>query len=411
MEDKNRKIQVSFAKTNSIANHTLSLAINSSKYRDQGRRLSLFVLVRQMAKLLIVDDDPFVTESLKVGLSDRGYQVFAGHNGQEGVELVGELTPDLVIIDMTMPIMDGLEATEQIRQRSDVPIIMLTAETDEEDVVNALAIGVDEYLSKPFRLNELAARIQALIRRRDWAKSKSESEVMQLKQNLMAMMTHELRTPIAAILNTLEIVFASAEEANFHSQIRFLERVQNNTHTLNRLVEDLLILAQIDEGLEILRRPFPLRIEIERIIAKKQCEITERGMIVQNDIKQTCEVNGDTHKLRHLFYHLLDNALKFSGPNQTVRIWTQKSDNGDLQLTVADQGIGIHPHKHAEIFNRFIQLEQGDTRSYGGLGIGLTIAKALAEAHNGRISVTSQLNEGSQFTVILPAAEAEWTFY
>ena len=362
-----------------------------------------------MAKLLIVDDDPFITESLKVGLGDRGHQVFAGYNGQEGVELVTELTPDLVIIDMTMPIMDGLEATEQIRQLSDVPIIMLTAETDEEDVVNALETGVDEYLSKPFRLNELAARIQALIRRRSWEQNRTEAEVAQLKQNLMATMTHELRTPIASILNSLEIVFASAGQDDFQSQLRFLERVQHNTHTLNRLVEDLLILAQIDEGLEILRRPFPLHSEIGRLITKRQIEITGRGLTIINEIEPSREINGDVHKLRHLFDHLLDNALKFSHPNQTVRIWAQTNGAGDLQLGVVDQGIGIHPDHHDKIFERFVQLEQGDNRGYSGLGIGLTIAKALAEAHNGRISVSSEPNQGSQFILTLPAAEADWT--
>jgi len=361
-----------------------------------------------MAKLLIVDDDPYITESLKVGLGDRGHQVFAGHNGQEGVELVSKLTPDLVIIDMTMPIMDGLEATEQIRQQSDVPIIMLTAEIDEEDVVNALEIGVDEYLGKPFRLNELAARIQALIRRHNWEHAKTEAEVAQLKQNLMATMTHELRTPIATILNTLEIVFASAGQGDFQSQLRFLERVQHNTHTLNRLVEDLLILVQIDEGLEILRRPFPLRTEIEGILAKKQADISERDLIIRNEIEPTWEINGDTHKLRHLFYHLLDNALKFSHPHQVIHIWAKTSEAGETQLGIVDQGIGIHPNNHAKIFERFVQLEQGDNRSYSGLGIGLTIAKALAEAHNGRITVCSEPNNGSQFVLTLPAAEAEW---
>ena len=102
-----------------------------------------------MAKLLIVDDDPFITESLKAGLGNRGHQVFAGYNGQEGLALVTELTPDLVIIDLTMPVMDGLEATEQIRRLSDVPIIMLTAETDEEDVVNALETGVSQQTVSP----------------------------------------------------------------------------------------------------------------------------------------------------------------------------------------------------------------------------------------------------------------------
>lgn len=361
-----------------------------------------------MAKLLIVDDDPFITESLKVGLGVRGHEVFAGHNGREGVDLVTQLIPDLVILDMRMPVMDGLEATEHIRLRSDVPIIMLTAETDEEEIVAALETGVDEYLSKPFRLNELAARIQALIRRRSWAETKTEQEVAQLKQNLMAIMTHELRTPIASILNALEIVFASTYNGNFQSQLTFLEQVQHNTHVLNRLVEDLLILAWIDEGLEVLRRPFPLRNEVERIINKKRKNIAEHNLTVQNEIDPELEINGDTHKLRHLFYHLLDNAVKFSQPGQVVRIWAKTNVHGDIQVIVADQGIGIQPEYHHKIFDRFHQLDQGDSRSYGGLGIGLTIAKAVAEAHGGHICVSSELNAGSQFILSLPVADAEW---
>lgn len=361
-----------------------------------------------MAKLLIVDDDPFITESLKIGLSDKGHEVFAGHNGHEGVQLVDQLTPDLVIIDMTMPVMDGLEATQQIRQSSDVPIIMLTAETDEEDVVQALETGVDEYLGKPFRLNELAARVQALIRRHSWSKSKTESEVAQIKQNLMATMTHELRTPITTILNTLEIIFASADVDDFQSQLCFLEKVQHNTHVLNRLVEDLLLLGQIDEGLDILRRPFPLHTEIERLIEKKQIELLTQDLAVQNDIAYDLQINGDTHKLRHLLYHLLDNAIKFSRTNQIIRIWAKTNLAGDVQIVVADQGIGIHPREHGRIFDRFFQIGQGDSRHYGGLGIGLTIAKAVAEAHNGHISISSEPNAGSQFILTLPAAEAEW---
>lgn len=361
-----------------------------------------------MAKLLIIDDDPFITESLKIGLGDHGHQVFAGHNGREGVDLVHELTPDLVIIDMTMPVMDGLEATEHIRRDSDVPIIMLTAETDEEDVVAALKTGVDEYLSKPFRLNELAARIHALIRRHSWNASKIDQEVAQMKHSLMANMTHELRTPIASIQSALELVFASASPENFDGQLRFLEQVQHNTHILNRLVEDLLILAKIDEGLEILRRPFSLQAEIERTIRKKSKEIGERNLAVYNEIEEPLEINGDTNKLRHLFYHLLDNAVKFSQPNQAIHIWTQTSAEGDLQLIFADQGIGIHPDDQEKIFDRFCQLDASDSRSYGGLGIGLTIAQAIAEAHGGQITVRSMPDAGSHFILTLPSAEADW---
>ena len=361
-----------------------------------------------MAKLLVIDDDPYLIESLKIGLGDRGYEVYAGHNGREGVALVSEVTPDLVILDMMMPIMDGLEATQHIRQNSDVPIIMLTAETDEDDVINALETGVDEYLGKPFRLNELEARVQALIRRHGWGKSKTEEEVTQIRQNLMATMTHELRTPISSILSSLEILFSAAKRHDYQSQLRFLEHVQHNTHVLNRLVEDLLILAQIDSGLDIMRRPFPLHTEMIKLINEQRLHLAERAITIQNDTPTDLKINGDTHKLRHLFYHLLDNAIKFSPKGQKIRVWAKTNDTGDVQLIFADQGIGIHPDEHGRIFERFFQLDCGDNRTYGGLGIGLTIAKAVAEAHNGNISVSSEPNAGSQFIITLPAAEAEW---
>ena len=361
-----------------------------------------------MAKLLIVDDDPYITESLKVGLGDRGHQVFTGHNGREGVELVSQLMPDLVIIDMTMPLMDGLEATEQIRQQSDVPIIMLTAETDEEDIIAALETGVDEYLGKPFRLNELAARIQAIIRRRNWAENKTEQEVALLKQNLVATMTHELRTPIATILNTLEIVFTSSRQDNFQYQLRFLEKVQHNTHVLNSLVDDLLFLARIDAGLEILRRPFSLNAEIERLIDKQRTKLTEHNLTIHNNIEPTLEINGDTSTLRHLFYHLLDNAIKFSQPDQAIHIEAKTNGAGEAELSITDEGIGIHPDHHSKIFERFYQIDRGDNRAYGGMGIGLTIAKAITEAHGGQIWVTSEPDAGSKFTINLPITEPDW---
>ncbi|MCP4419443.1 MAG: response regulator [Chloroflexi bacterium] len=361
-----------------------------------------------MAKLLIVDDDPYVTESLMVGLGRHGYEVYSGHNGREGVDLTQALTPDLVIIDMMMPIMDGLEATEQIRKQSNVPIIMLTAETDEEEVIAALKIGVDEYLSKPFRINELSARIQALIRRHNWAKKNTEQEVAQLKQSMMNTVTHELRTPIASILSTLEIALRSAYQDDFQCQLRFLERVQHNTQLLNRLVEDLLLLAQIDEGLEILRRPFSLKTEFDRLINLKRREQADRQLTIFNNIDPALEINGDTNKLRHLFIHLLENGLKFSHSGQTIQILAKTNGGGDVQLIVADQGIGIHPSYHDKIFNRFFQIDHGDNRNYGGLGIGLAIAQAVAQAHAGHISVSSELNAGSQFILMLPAAKADW---
>lgn len=361
-----------------------------------------------MARLLIVDDDPYIIHSLKSSLTKRGHEVFAGHNGQEGVQLASKVMPDLLIIDLTMPVMDGLEATQQIRQRWDMPIIMLTAETDEEEVIAALEVGVDEYLNKPFRLNELAARVQALLRRHNWATVKVDEEVAQLRQALMSTMTHELRTPIVTILNTLEIALASSCPDNLDAQLNYLEQVQHNTQLLNRLVDDLLLLVQVNDGVEILRRPFPLKEETGRLIKIKQPELDRRALTVQTSIPPDLAINCDINKVRHALLHLLDNAIKFSHLGQEIRICVKKNTGDSITITIADEGIGIHPKHYQKIFDRFYQVDFGDNRKFGGLGVGLAIVQAIAEAHGGTVSVQSQPGAGSQFFLTLPVAEADW---
>jgi two-component system KDP operon response regulator KdpE len=115
--------------------------------------------------LLVIDDDVKLVEALKLYLTNAGYEVIAATDGLEGLQKMYAHRPDLIILDVMMPKMDGWEACHRIREISDVPIIMLTARGQEAEKVRGLKLGADDYVAKPFSLKELEARVEAVLRR------------------------------------------------------------------------------------------------------------------------------------------------------------------------------------------------------------------------------------------------------
>lgn len=116
-------------------------------------------------KILVVDDEPLYIRLLKVNLEAEGYEVVTAFNGEEALETLSQSMPDLIILDVMMPKLDGVTTCSRIRQFSNVPIILLTALGEEHDRVNGLNIGADDYVVKPFSATELVARVRAVLRR------------------------------------------------------------------------------------------------------------------------------------------------------------------------------------------------------------------------------------------------------
>ncbi|MBQ7872109.1 MAG: response regulator transcription factor [Oscillospiraceae bacterium] len=116
-------------------------------------------------KILVVDDEELLVKGIRFNLQNEGYQVISGCNGREAIELAHDPEVRLIVLDIMMPEVDGLEACRRIREFSDVPIIMLTARTEDMDKLIGFDHGADDYLTKPFNILELKARIRALLRR------------------------------------------------------------------------------------------------------------------------------------------------------------------------------------------------------------------------------------------------------
>ncbi|NUM46275.1 MAG: response regulator, partial [Anaerolineales bacterium] len=181
-----------------------------------------------MANILVVEDEQDLLQVMSLKLMREGHSVFTAETGQEALLKVEEYAPDLVILDVMLPEMSGWEICTQIRQRSAIPIIMVTALSGDQDVIKGLDLGADEYVTKPFQLSTLVARVNAILRRLQWDRDVAEKEVDSLKRSITGLVSHELRTPLAAIMGTLDLALQETFKDNHEAQRDFIHDARIN---------------------------------------------------------------------------------------------------------------------------------------------------------------------------------------
>jgi len=359
-----------------------------------------------MSKILVVDDNTDLLGLIELKLGQEGYTVILADNGFDGLARSVESDPDLIILDIMMPEMDGWELLERIRETSNVPILMLTARSEDEDVIKGLEMGADEYLTKPFRLNTLSARIEALIRRRDWEENGVMAEVEALKRNIISALSQELRTPVALILNALDLSLREAFKHDQDARRAFLSEARENAEALRWLIEDLLLLVRIDEGLEVLVRPTSLHNLLQRMIARSESALSSRGIQARLIIEDDLSILVDQVLLRQALYHLFGNSVKQSPDRSQVMVMVDEARDGLVHIDFHDQGDGLPEGLHDRIFERFYQLPRNDSWKRSGLGVGLYIAREIARSHGGDVTVHSKPGEGSTFRLTIPVGIA-----
>ncbi len=360
-----------------------------------------------MTKILVVDDHSDLLELVELKLSNEGYTVYTAENGDDALDIAGSRSPDLILLDIMMPNMNGWEVCRRIRETSDVPIIMVTAKGAAEDIVRGLNLGADEYITKPFSLNALAARIEALLRRMEWDRTSIHTEVDNLKKKITSTVSHELRTPLAAMMGTLDLAFQQTFEDDTVAQREFIMKAQENAQTMRWLVDDLLLIVRIDEGLELIRKEINIHESLKRIFNFLKPQIDRRELTLYIDCPANLEMAVDPLLFDHALRHLASNAMKFSPQAGKISVMANEKEEG-LVLLFHNQGKPIDPAIRGQIFDRFFQGEQGDDRTYGGLGIGLSITRAIATAHGGKLSFYSATGKGTTFRLVLPGGESAW---
>ncbi len=364
-------------------------------------------------KILAVDDVPDNLILLQTILEVEGYGIDIVSDGTTALQQIAESPPDLILLDVMMPVMDGFEVTRRIRNLPNlpyIPILLLTAFSDADaSVVEGLDAGADDFIRKPFDQDELMARVRSLLRLKH--SLDAQRAMARAREDFVSRLTHDLRTPLVASDRMLTLfkqeIFCPISP---EMQQAISAMIRSNQNLLG-MVNTLLEVSRFEAGQKSMNFESCNMVEVvEEIVQELNPLVEEKEIAVKVDTSKLTKssdaavVRGDRLELRRVIANLLGNAIKFTDAGTiTIRIYeTSSPHTGQASVTieVEDTGYGIAPEDQPELFERF---RQGKNKRAGS-GLGLHLSRRIVETHGGIIEVKSELGKGSTFTVHLPKA-------
>ena len=371
--------------------------------------------------ILIVEDEASIRMGLSAAMTRQGYRVITAENGSDATLKAKENLPDLVISDVMMPVLDGFEMKKQFSSDpllASIPLIYLTARTTVDDRVAGIRGGADDYITKPFEIDELTARVDAVLRRVHGAQKLGHDEAMRgeghdiekLRRELMQNFHHEIRTPLSNVMMFLEIAanhkFETPEE-----QREFIRIARSSGDRLEAVISDIILLTDLDQcELNYIRQTVNRDVHILQRIKRRLPRYEYKALNFVPIFSITNEINAPRHELTQAILHLVDNALKFSPEHGTVILKIKSTANGGAVITIEDQGPGIPMAYREKVFDRYFQVSQGATRDYQGLGLGLTIARAVFHSLGGEVTILDSA-AGCSIQAVLPDLKADDVAY
>lgn len=353
------------------------------------------------ATVLVAEDDPELRRAIGEVLSDR-YRVVLARDGLEALRKAREQPPDLLITDLGMPGMDGLELTQRFRelpQNRLAPVIMLTAYGDLEDRLSGFEAGVLDYVLKPFVPEELLARVRSQLGMRALALKLHESEQLASLGTLSAALAHELRNPANGIVNAMEpLLEALPAEAKAEGSAsrQLLDVIAECSLHIRDLARELLGFARPGSLGE---RSEPLAGLVARALSITEAPL--RDLTVIQELEYQGDVACAGHLIVQVLVNLLENAAAAAGPGGSVRVASRRE--GELVvLEVVDSGPGVPPELKHRIFEPFFTTKEPGK----GTGLGLYTSRKVAEQHGGALSCETRA-EGGCFQLTLPAKRSD----
>jgi len=367
-------------------------------------------------RILVVEDHRLLQEAMREILEVDGFEVLTAGDGLVALDMMRETCPDLILSDIMMPQMDGYEFYEKVRgnpQWVRIPFIFLTARGDRDDILKGKAMGVEDYLTKPFDTQELLVAIHSRLKRAHDLQTVTDTEFDQLKQQLIDILSHELRTPLTYISGYTDLALDDVAALTPETLQEFLKGIKRGADRLKRLTDDFLMVVQIDTGRAAKDYESFARIHHDLGTIVNHATQYYQMITSQKDVAFVVAVDLALPPVKlhegffsNALHRLIDNAVKFSRQDSPqIEVNTATSPQW-IQISVTDHGVGIAEEDIAHIFQRFQQINR-DKMEQQGTGQGLYIAQSLIQLHKGKITVSSRLGEGSTFTIHLPIVESE----
>lgn len=367
-------------------------------------------------RILVVDDSPDNVLLVKTILEEEGYEISQADSGYAALTEIDKMPPDLVLLDIMMPGMDGYEVTRRIRNNKAlpfIPILLITAH-DQPSVVEGLDLGADDFIRKPVELDELLARVRSLLRLKHSVDERDE--IARQREDFVSRLTHDLRTPLVAADRMLNLLQQKAlGEITPQMKEAFITMERSNQNLL-KMVNTLLEVYRYEadrKNLNFSEVDMPQLIqeiveELAPMAEEKESKVKLHYGKTPDAIGKTMGlVRGDRLELRRLLTNLIGNALKFTDNGAIdIRLSAEEPNvSGNfkskcVKIEVEDTGVGISAEDLSLLFERF----RPGQHKRSGSGLGLHLCKRIVEAHNGTIDVDSEVGKGTLFIVRLPAS-------
>jgi two-component system sensor histidine kinase/response regulator len=360
--------------------------------------------------ILIVDDTATNIQLVAALLDPMGYELSFANSGADALEQVKETKFDLILLDIMMPEMDGIEVARRLKTDPDyrnIPIIFLTAKSDDDSLVEGFEVGAADYVTKPFSPPELIARVQThleLKRTQDQLRQNNRelAEAMQMKNRLLGIASHDLKNPLSAIsgfANMLERNTTVQSSQELTDMVHFITRASNR---MMELISELLDTAALEMGkMKLnLKTCFPTYL-LNQSIQENSFNAEKKSQELVFNGTNSEQLVADSKRLKQVFDNIISNAIKYSPKNAKIQISLEK--NADyLEFRVSDQGPGFSQEDQEKLFGYFQRLSARPTDHESSTGVGLAIVKQIVDLHQGQILLEKTTSEGSTFLVTLP---------
>lgn len=363
----------------------------------------------RLPHICIVDDNQMAREVIADQLSVESYQVESVSSGIELLDKFDELNPDVILMDVMMPKMNGYDVCDQIKQNETwkhIPIILVTALNGREDMLQGLKAGADEFLTKPVNGAELRARVRTMLRIKN--QFDALQSIMQLREDLAHMLIHDMRTPltVASLYNS----FLLKRDNISPKDKEYATIVRNSLCSLDSFIDEILTVSKMEQGALKLER---IQVDIKQLATKVLENNREAAHLQQFHLRLDVPDNNrlvwlDVPLFKRVLDNLLSNAFKFAPEQSTVTLIVRypetavsnSSQTAPFCLQVLDEGPGVPKEDQKRIFNKYevVAMKQKNGTQ---VGLGLAFCKMVIEAHGGRIFVTENKPQGAIFTIEL----------
>lgn len=360
--------------------------------------------------ILVVDDEPKNVRLVSAILEKFDAEVSVAMDAFRAEKILESIRPDLILLDVMMPRKTGFELCVELKQRKelkDIPIIFLTAKSSIVDTKKGFDIGAVDYITKPFRQEELLARLKTHIQlhqaREELALKLDE------KNEILGMVAHDLNNPIFAIKAFSELLYDELKETE--SQKEMLQQVINATGHMQSIVKRILSLDELDRGKpELETELYDLGLTLQGILGMNKPHANSKNISFSVQVSDLCLVNVDGYRMKEVLDNLISNAVKYSPKDSNIQILLQNNpENTAVQFIIIDEGPGFSKKDQEKVFQKFQKLSARPTGGEHSSGLGLYIVKKLVEDMDGNVELISPVNSdgGAKFIVTIPCALCE----